>query len=195
MKLSLELTVATRPEWVDAVMADLPLFLQDHADCERKASALAMSLVAKYPDRVEIIPELIATGVEELEHFQQVYEVMRRRGIPLAREIGRDQYITALMKLLHTDSLRRFLDRLLLASIIECRGAERFRLVSEALREDNVLHQFYHDLWVSEARHGHIFVGMALEYFEKARVYGRLSELNEAEGRIVDGLELRPRLH
>ena len=195
MKLSLELTVATRPEWVDAVMADLPLFLQDHADCERKASALAMSLVAKYPDRLEIIPELIATGGEELEHFQQVYEVMRRRGIPLAREIGRDQYITALMKLLHTDSLRRFLDRLLLASIIECRGAERFRLVSEALREDNVLHQFYHDLWVSEARHGHIFVGMALEYFEKDRVYGRLSELNEAEGRIVDGLELRPRLH
>ena len=195
MKLSLELTVATRPEWVDAVTADLPSFLQDHADCERKASALAMSLVAKYPDRVEIIPELIATGVEELEHFQQVYEVMRRRGIPLAREIGRDQYITALMKLLHTDSLRRFLDRLLLASIIECRGAERFRLVSEALREDNELHQFYHDLWVSEARHGHIFVGMALEYFEKDRVYGRLSELNEAEGRIVDGLELRPALH
>ena len=195
MKLSLELTVATQPEWVDAVTADLPSFLQDHADCERKASALAMSLVAKYPDRVEIIPELIATGVEELEHFQQVYEVMRRRGIPLAREIGRDQYITALMKLLHTDSLRRFLDRLLLASIIECRGAERFRLVSEALREDNVLHQFYHDLWVSEARHGHIFVGMALEYFEKDRVYGRLSELNEAEGRIVDGLELRPALH
>ena len=195
MKLSLELTVATQPEWVDAVTADLPSFLQDHADCERKASALAMSLVAKYPDRVEIIPELIATGVEELEHFQQVYEVMRRRGIPLAREIGRDPYITALMKLLHTDSLRRFLDRLLLASIIECRGAERFRLVSEALREDNVLHQFYHDLWVSEARHGHIFVGMALEYFEKDRVYGRLSELNEAEGRIVDGLELRPALH
>ena len=195
MKLSLELSVATRPEWIDAVMADLQLFLQDHADCERKASALAMSRVAKYPERVEIIPELIATGVEELEHFQQVYEVMRRRGIPLAREIGQDPYITALMKLLHTDSLRRFLDRLLLASIIECRGAERFRLVSEALRGDKALHQFYHDLWVSEARHGHIFVGMALEYFEKDRVYGRLSELNEAEGRIVDGLELRPALH
>ena len=97
MKLSLELTVATRPGWVDAVMADLPSFLQDHADCERKASALAMSLVAKYPDRLEIIPELIATGVEELEHFQQVYEVMRERGIPLGKEIGKDPYITALM--------------------------------------------------------------------------------------------------
>ena len=195
MKLSLELTVATRPEWAETVMSDLPSFLQDHADCERKASALAMSLVAKYPDRFEIIPELIATGVEELEHFQQVYEVMRRRGIPLAKEIGQDPYIKVLMDLLHTDSLRRFLDRLLLASIIECRGAERFRLVSEALGHDKELQQFYHDLWVSEARHGHIFVGMALEYFEKDRVYGRLSELNEAEGRIVDGLELRPALH
>ena len=195
MKLSLELTVATRPGWVDAVMADLPSFLQDHADCERKASALAMSLVAKYPDRLEIIPELIATGVEELEHFQQVYQVMRRRGIPLAREIGQDPYIKALMDLLHTDTLRRFLDRLLLASIIECRGAERFRLVSGALGDDNELQQFYHDLWVSEARHGHIFVGMALEYFEKDRVYERLRELNEAEGRIVGGLELRSALH
>ena len=195
MILSLELTVATKPGWVDAVMADLPSFLQDHADCERKASALAMSLVAKYPDRLEIIPELIATGVEELEHFQQVYQGMRRRGIPLAREIGQDPYIKALMDLLHTDTLRRFLDRLLLASIIECRGAERFRLVSGALGDDKELQQFYHDLWVSEARHGHIFVGMALEYFEKDRVYERVRELNEAEGRIVGGLELRPALH
>ena len=195
MKLSLDLTVTTRQKWVETVLCDLPSFLQDHADCERKASALALSLVAKYPDRVEIIPELIATGVEELEHFQKVYEVMCRRGIPLAKEIGQDPYITALMKLLHTDSLRRFLDRLLLASIIECRGAERFRLVSEALVEDKELHQFYHDLWVSEARHGHIFVGMALEYFEKDLVFGRLGELNDAEGQIVDGLELRPALH
>lgn len=195
MKLSLELTVDTQSGWVDAVMADLPSFLQDHADCERKASALAMSLVAKYPNRLEIIPELIATGVEELEHFQQVYEVMRARGIPLLKEIQKDPYITALMKLLHSDTERRFLDRLLLASIIECRGAERFRLVSEALGEDEELQQFYHELWVSEARHGHIFVGMALVYFEKDRVYGRLTELNEAEGRIVDGLEFRAALH
>ena len=195
MKLSLELTVATKPEWVDAVMANLPSFLQDHADCERTASALAMSLVAKYPDRLKIIPELIATGVEELEHFQKVYEVMRERGIPLVKDIGKDPYITALMKLLHSDLLRRFLDRLLLASIIECRGAERFRLVSQALEDDKELQQFYHDLWVSEARHGHVFVGMALEYFEKDLVYDRLRELNDAEGQIIDKLELRSALH
>tara|TARA_Y100001934_G_scaffold80410_1_gene99813 strand:- start:450 stop:1037 length:588 start_codon:yes stop_codon:yes gene_type:complete len=195
MKFSLDLTVATSPAWVDAVMADVPAFLQDHADCERKASAMAMSLVAKYPDRLEIIPELIATGVEELEHFQQVYEIMRERGIPLAKEIEADPYIKALMALIHSDSQRRFLDRLLLASIIECRGAERFRLVSEAMTDDEQLRVFYHDLWVSEAKHGHIFVKMALEYFEKDQVYDRLGYLNDEEGKIVAGLDFRPALH
>lgn len=195
MKYSLDLTVATRPEWVEAVMSDVPAFLQDHADCERKASAMAMSLVAKYPDRVEIIPELIATGVEELEHFQQVYNVMRERGIPLAKEIEVDPYIKALMALIHSDSQRRFLDRLLLASIIECRGAERFRLVSEAMTSDEQLKSFYHELWVSEAKHGHIFVKMALEYFESDHVYERLGFLNDEEGSLVAGLKFRPALH
>ena len=195
MKFSLDLTVATPPEWVDAVMANVPAFLQDHADCERKASAMAMSLVAKYPDRLEIIPELIATGVEELEHFQQVYAVMRERGISLAKEIETDPYIKSLMALIHSDSERRFLDRLLLASIIECRGAERFRLVSKAMTDDEQLRRFYHNIWVSEAKHGHIFVKMALEYFEKEHVYERLSFLNDEEGKIVAGLEFRPALH
>jgi len=195
MKYSLDLTVTTHPGWVNAVMANIPAFLQDHADCERKASAMAMSLVAKYPDRAEIIPELIATGVEELEHFQQVYKLMRKRGIPLAKEIETDPYIKALMALIHSDSQRRFLDRLLLASIIECRGAERFRLVSEAMTNDEQLKSFYHELWVSEAKHGHIFVKMALEYFERDHVYERLGFLNDEEGNIVAGLKFRPALH
>jgi tRNA-(ms[2]io[6]A)-hydroxylase len=195
MKLSLDLTVASRPEWVAAVMSDFPVFLRDHADCERKASAMAMSFVAKYPDRVEIIPELIETGLEELEHFQQVYAHMAKRGITLAKEMTQDPYISALLNLCHSDPLRRFLDRLLLASIIECRGAERFRLVSNAIEGDAELKGFYHDLWTSEAKHGNIFVKMALLYFKEDQVYSRLEELNTAEGKIVDSLPLRAALH
>ena len=187
--------MATCPEWVGAVMSDFPAFLQDHADCERKASAMAMSFVAKYPDRLEIIPELIETALEELGHFQEVYDRMQKRGIPLAREMTEDPYIKALMNLCHTDPMRRFLDRLLLASIIECRGAERFRLVSNALEQDVELQEFYHRLWVSEAKHGNIFVEMALNYFAEEQVYSRLNELNKAEGEIVRKLVLRPALH
>src|SRR6266513_200429 len=147
MKYSLEPAVATRPEWVTTVVSNFPAFLQDHADCERKASAMAMSFVAKYPDRVEILPELIATGIEELEHFQKVYAHMQKRGIGLAKEMTEDLYIKSLLNLCHTDPIHRFLDRLLLASIIECRGAERFRLVWAAIDHDAELKEFYHRLW------------------------------------------------
>ena len=195
MKLSLDLAAATPPEWVQAVLADFPSFLQDHADCERKASAMAMSFVAKYPDRVEIIPELIETGVEELEHFRRVYAQMAKRGIRLAKEMTQDPYIKALIDLCRTDPLNRFLDRLLIASIIECRGAERFRLVCAALEGDPELRDFYHELWVSEAKHGNIFVKMALQYFPQDAVYLRLGELNGAEGKIIQGLKPRAALH
>ncbi len=195
MKLSLELTVASSPEWVAAVKADFPSFLQDHADCERKASAMAMSFVAKYPNRTEIIPELIETALEEMEHFRDVYALMERRGITLPKGMQRDPYIDALMKLCHSDPERRFLDRLLLASIVECRGAERFRLVEKAMEEDEELRDFYHRLWVSEAKHGNIFVKMALNYFEEDKVYARLEELNEGEGKVLQALELRAALH
>jgi len=195
MKYSLELAAATRPEWVQTVMADFPAFLQDHADCERKASAMAMSFVAKYPDRVEIIPELIETALEELDHFRQVYAHMAKRGVRLAREITEDPYINALLELCHTDPLNRFLDRLLLASIIECRGAERFRLVCDAIESDAELKEFYHHLWASEAKHGNIFVKFARNYFDEKKVHSRLKELNEAEGKIVGSLDLRSALH
>ncbi len=195
MKYSLELAAATHPDWVRTVLAHFPSFLQDHADCERKASAMAMSFVAKYPDRIEIIPELIETAIEELGHFQQVYSLMAQRGIRLAKEMSEDPYIKALLALCRSDPANRFLDRLLLASIIECRGAERFRLVWAALGHDAELKEFYHRLWVSEAKHGNSFVKMALNYFDKDGVYARLQELNAAEGKVVQSLELRPALH
>ena len=195
VKYSLELSAASPPQWVRAVMADFPAFLQDHADCERKASAMAMSFVAKYPDRKEIIPELIETGIEELTHFQQVYAHMEKRGISLAREMTQDPYISQLMELCHSDPIRRFLDRLLLASIIECRGAERFRLVGGAIDTDPELKEFYHELWTSEAKHGNIFVKMALLYFPETQVYGRLQELNAREGEIIGKLSIRAALH
>ena len=75
MKTDLKLRFETPKEWVDTVLADFNSFLQDHADCERKASSMAMSFVAKCPDKIKIIPELIETALEELVHFKLVYEI------------------------------------------------------------------------------------------------------------------------
>jgi tRNA-(ms[2]io[6]A)-hydroxylase len=194
MKLNLDIKTASSQAWVDAVMSDFPAFLQDHADCERKASAMAMSFVAKYPDRLEIIPELIATGIEELEHFQQVYNLMSCRGIPLTHSIGEDPYVTQLLKLCHSGRNERFLDRLLIASVVETRGAERFRLVSEA-QNDPEMHRFYKILWASEAKHGHLFVKMALHYFDEKAVYKRLEWWIDRESEIIENLPVRSALH
>ena len=62
MKLSIHLACESSPAWVETVMNDFDSFLQDHANNVRKALAMAISFVAKYPDRLEIIPELIDTA-------------------------------------------------------------------------------------------------------------------------------------
>lgn len=194
MKLSADLVCASPAGWIEAVLEDFDAFLQDHADCERKASAMAMSFVAKYPDRVEIIPELIDTAIEELEHFQRVYEIMEHRGVRLPERMTEDTYVKRLLKSCRNGREERFIDRMLWASVIECRGAERFRMVYQHLPEGE-LRKFYHELWASEAKHGHIFVKMLLNYFEPDPIYQRLDELVSLEAEVLQSLPLRPALH
>lgn len=194
MKLNLELKSESSAEWLEAVLADFPSFLQDHADCERKASSMAMSFVAKYPDREEILPDLIDTGVEELEHFRSVYEIMAARGIPLPPQMSEDPYVKKMIKQCRHGRDERFMDRLLIASAVETRGAERFRMVAEALEEQE-LRDFYKMLWISEAKHGHIFVKMALEYFPEEEVYPRLEWWMEKEAEALAEMPVRAALH
>lgn len=194
MKLRIDLSVDSSQEWLDTVMNNFDEFLKDHANCERKASAMAMSFVAKYPNRLEIIPELIDTGVEELEHFREVYELMAKRGVQLTHEISQDIYVKQLIDKCRSGREERFMDRLLLASIVETRGAERFRMISEAL-DDAELKKFYKQLWTSEARHGEVFIRMALNYFDETSVFRRLEEMKLEEAEVLKNLPLKPALH
>ena len=194
MKYSIELRKESKPDWIKCVLNNFDSFLQDHADCERKASAMAMSFVAKCPDRHKILPTLIDIAIEELEHFQLVFNIMKNRGISLKKEMTQDLYIQSLMKYCKTDKEGRFLDRLLLASIFECRGAERFKLVADNLMNGE-LKTFYKKLWASEAKHGNVFVQMALEYFDEKKVYERLSYLMDHESKLIDELPITPGLH
>jgi tRNA-(ms[2]io[6]A)-hydroxylase len=195
MKYAIDLKVPSSQAWLETVMADFDSFLQDHADCERKASAMATSLIAKYPDRQRIIPPMIETAIEELEHFQQVFALMQRRGVTLQTEMKEDPYIKQLMPLTHGGTPEsRFMSRLLLGSVVECRGCERFKMVSEAQQDDD-LKRFYKALWTSEAKHGNVFVELALVYFDKQTVYTRLHEMMEFEGEVIENLPIRAALH
>ena len=190
---SIDLLLATHPDWVNVVLADFDAFLQDHANCERKASALAMSLVVKHPDRTLIVPTLIALAQEELEHFRQVYELMVSRGLGLVKDI-QDPYVNQLMACMRHGREPRFLDRLLVSSLVECRGAERFGIIANALDDEN-LKAFYKALWKAETKHGHQFVDMALKYADPQTTQTRLRELAEQEAEIVQRLEWRASLH
>lgn len=194
MKLSLDVAAPSPQVWVEKVLNNFDSFLQDHADCERKASAMALSMVAKYPDRNEIIPDLIDTAMEELEHFKQVYMIMQERKVSLPASMPEDPYMKALISNMKTPVHQRFLDRLLVGSLVEMRGAERFKMIEENLTDD-FLKKFYKMLWTSEAKHGNIYVKMALSYFDEAQVYSRLQWWVTKENEIIRDLPIRAALH
>ena len=193
VNLRADLKYDTPADWTEVALSDFPVFLQEHANMERKASAQAMSFVVKYPNRTEIIPTMIETALEELEHFQQVYERMATQGIALAPDTP-DEYVNDLLKACRNGREERFIDRMIVASIVETRGAERFRLVYEAL-EDPDWKAFYRDLWATEAKHGNIFLEMLLHYHDFDTVYLRTDELLTVEAEICERLPWRASLH
>ena len=190
---SIDLIYRTPAEWVDTALSDFDHFLIDHANCERKASALAMSFVVRYPDKLKIIPQLIDLAKEELEHFEEAYLLMQSRGLQLTKD-EQDPYVNRLLKHARNGLHERFIDRMLIASIVESRGAERFGLVAEHHPEDEI-RSFYDRLYKAELKHAHVFAKMLLEYVDEDTVYNRLYELNEIESEIVQELPWRAALH
>lgn len=189
----LELRVASSRDWLLVVLADMDAFLLDHAACERKASATAMSLIAHYPDKPELVCSMLELAFEELEHFKQVYEILSERGLVMSPD-EKDAYVNGLRAEIRRGSERYFLDRLLVNGIIEARGCERFGLVHLAL-EEGELKDFYKTITASEARHQDLFVRLAGIYFDEKEVQPRLDELLDREAAIVGGLPLRPVVH
>jgi len=192
----LELRAATTEPWLTVVLERFDDFLLDHAACERKASANAISLVTHYPDRRRLVRELIEVAREELHHFQQVHRILDERGLLLTRD-RKDAYLNALLKRMRRGRDEYFLDRLLVAGVVEARGCERFALIAAALGggRDGEMAAFYAGLTASEARHRDLFVDLAEAYFDKHTVGSRLSEWLDDEARIVSELPIQAALH
>lgn len=188
-----QLQTRTPPEWLDVVFADFDAFLIDHTLCERKASAMGMSLVAKYPDRPLILEPLIAFAREELEHFHIMFKVLAERGLSLPADT-KDAYVNGLHKVMAGDAEALFLDRLIVSGVVEARGCERLQMVTDAL-PDNPLKQTYLDLTRAEARHHALFFRLAARYFSAERIKERARALFAAEAELIAKLPLRPAVH
>jgi tRNA-(ms[2]io[6]A)-hydroxylase len=183
----------TPSRWTAIVLGDLDAFLVDHAGCERKAFAQAMSLVAHYPDKTELCRAMIALAHEELDHFGRCFEIVTARGLLLGRDV-RDVYVNRLRQHLRQGTPELLMDQLLISALIEARSCERFMLLAEAL-EPGPLKDFYQGLIGAEARHHGLFGRLARTYFDPAAVDERLDELLDREAAIVRELPLEPRVH
>ena len=189
----MRLRSSTSPQWVEGVLKDFDSFMLDHAACERKASATAMSFVAHYPDRTELVRAMIELAQEELQHFAAVYQRIAERGLVLGPDV-KDPYVGRLIREYRDGSGVYFLDRLLVAGIVEARGCERFGLVAEALPA-GPMKEFYRDIASSEARHRGLFARLARVYFDEETVTRRADELLDVEARVIAELPLRAAVH
>ena len=189
----IDLQIATAAQWVDTVLADFDAFLLDHAACERKASAMAMTFVVRYPDRDQIHEPMIQLAREELAHFHRVFRLCRERGLRFSGD-QKDPYVNALLRLTRHGREEEFIDRLVMAGVVEARGHERFGHVADAL-EPGPLKVFYEEITQSEARHADLFIELARLYGTAAEIDERVAFFLAEEAKIVAELPPRAALH
>jgi tRNA-(ms[2]io[6]A)-hydroxylase len=181
----LGLKLATDPRWVNIVETNIEEILTDHAWCEQKAASNAISIITINSEHQDLVTDLLAIAKEEIEHFNQVHEMIKKKGLKLGRE-RKDDYVNELYKFMEKGGSRisSFVERLLFSAMIEARSCERFRVLSQNIA-DKELAQFYHDLMVSEAGHYTTFLGYAKKYGVGIDVDKRWKEWLAFENSII----------
>jgi tRNA 2-(methylsulfanyl)-N6-isopentenyladenosine37 hydroxylase len=181
----LGLKLDTDPRWVNIVESNIQEILTDHAWCEQKAATNALSMVVNNPNYTELVTALITIAREELEHFEMVHDLIKSRGLILGIE-RKDHYVNELYKFMNKGGsrLQSLVDRLLFSAMIEARSCERFRVLSENIKDEE-LAKFYRELMISEAGHYTTFIGFARKYGEGIDVDKRWKEWIGYEASII----------
>ena len=191
----LGLKLPTDPRWVNIVEKNIEEILTDHAFCEQKATSTAISLIVSFPEYTDLVQEMTALIKEEISHFKMVHDKIIQRGWTLGRD-RKDDYVQQLLKFFPKGGSRttQLVHRLLYAALIEARSCERFRLLSEELK-DKELSEFYRKLMVSEANHYTMFLGFARQYGEREDVDNKWQQLLDFEADIMRNLSKSETIH
>ena len=183
----LRLQLPTDPRWVNIVEKNIEEILTDHAWCEQKAASNAITIItinSEYPD---LVTDMLALAKEEIEHFEMVHEIIKKRGLTLGRE-RKDEYVGELAKYMKQSNagsrVSGFVERMLFSAMIEARSCERFKVLSENI-QDEELSKFYWDLMESEAAHYTTFITYARKYGTGIDVEKRWREWLEFEASVI----------
>ena len=191
----LGLKLLTDPRWANIAEGNLEEILTDHAWCEQKAATNAITIITYNSEHEDLVTELTEIAIEEMEHFKMVHDIIKERGYTLGRE-RKDDYVNQLVKFMKKDGSRNdaFIDRLLFAAMIEARSCERFRVLSQNIKDEE-LAKFYRDLMISEAGHYTTFLKFAKKYSEKVNVDKRWKEWLEFEGKLIQSYGTKETVH
>jgi tRNA-(ms[2]io[6]A)-hydroxylase len=196
VKNILGLQLPTDPRWVNLAEIELEEILTDHAYCEQKAATTCISLIQRYPDRIEMVEELAPIVTEEWGHFRMVLAELKKRDLQLGKQ-RKDEYVNKLLEFQKKDGSveDRFLDRLLIMALIEARSCERFKRLSEGL-DDEYMRNFYRKFMESEAGHYTLFINLSELYLPKPKVRKRWSQWLQYEKEVMESAAVRgDRIH
>jgi len=192
----LGLKLETDPHWVNIVEKNIEEILTDHAYCEQKAATNAISILISYPYHTDLVDELLSLSKEELTHFEMVHQKIKNRGFKLGFE-RKDEYVNELYKFMRKGHKKEIvlIDRLLFSAMIEARSCERFKILSENIKDQD-LKEFYHELMISEANHYTTFLRFARKYGnDYENVNSRWAEWIEFEAKMVKSYGKKETIH
>jgi tRNA-(ms[2]io[6]A)-hydroxylase len=179
--------------WVEKMRANVPAVLVDHAHLERKAATTALSL-EKYKCLYPKVEELNSIAIEELQHFQLVLNLLKKRSIPFGQAFP-SPWISGLMREVRPGHRHQALDHLICCALIEGRSCEKFQLLALELADfDPELAAFYGSLVESEGNHYATYLLMA-RAIDDPETDRRLDYFLNVEAKLVAEPNPLPMLH
>ncbi len=182
---------STPQAWIDEAIKDIPLLLQDHANCEKKAASTAMNLLFRYNEKQDLQEWLAQLAREELLHYEQVMEIMTKRGLSYTA-ITSARYAGSLRKHVRTYEPQHLIDILIIGAFVEARSCERFAAIAPFL--DDELKRFYNFLLKSEARHFEYYLSLAERYSPES-IIERIAFFREKEAELICSPDTEIRFH
>ena len=182
----------TTQAWVDAALADLPLIIQDHANCEKKAAGTAMNLIFRYEFSYDLQRKLAQLIREEMLHYEQVLGIMNERG-QAWKYLSAGRYAKGMLKHKRTYEPAAMVDVLIIGAFIEARSCERFAALAEIIN-DKRLAKYYRYLLKSESRHFEDYLALAQSLSED-NIDERVAFFKAVEAELVSSPDTELRFH
>lgn len=184
----------TCTSWTQAALADLPLIIQDHANCEKKAAGTAMNLMFRYEFSYDLQRKLAQLVREEMLHYEQVLGIMADRGQAWSH-LSAGRYAKGMLKHKRTYEPAAMVDVLIIGAYIEARSCERFAALAAVIEnEDARLAKYYRYLLKSESRHFEDYLTLA-QSLATENIDERVAFFKEVEAELISSPDTELRFH